>query len=142
MTDSEDTTELCRSGDYRIVEMFDMALLVWPGGEMIVGDHCYTDPQCAVVNIDRGWCVSGGEGLEIRLFADGLPKGSSVPDSQRVSELGLWRHPDLLPDGQRYWFVSKIWLREDDLIGALVHPSRNEEVVYEVDVRTLRWARV
>lgn len=140
MSDSEGSTELCRSGEYRVVEMFDMALLTWPDGELIVGDHCYTDPQCAVINAASGWCASGGQGLEICFFEDGLPQGPNKPDPNRVKRQNLWRDQNPPPDGKKYWFVAKIWLDNRDLVRVLINPSPGDVGMYEVDVRTLRWA--
>jgi hypothetical protein len=137
----DDSTELCRSGEHRIVEMFDMALLVWPGGEMIVGDHASTDPQCALINAEKGWCVSGGQGLEICLFEDGLPQGAALPESHRIQRLRLWRDDNPPPDGERFWFVADVWPEENDLLRALVNTS-GQSAFYRVDVRTLRWQKL
>jgi hypothetical protein len=145
MPPSNDTTELCRSGEYRIEEIFDMAVLFWPGGELEVGDHCYTDPQCALINAEKGWCVSGGQGLEICLFENGLPKGPqdfNAADPQGLKRTGLWRHGNPPPDGQRYWWVSNIWLLDGDLIRVLVNPLGPGAGLYDVDVRTLNWQRL
>ena len=142
MSDSEESTELCRSGEYRVFQMFDMALLTWPDGELIVGDHCDTDAQCAVINAARGWCVSGGQGLEICHFDDGLPRGPKEPDPNRVKRLNLWRDQNPPPDGQKYWFVAKIWLDHENLVRVLINPSPGDVALCEVDVRTLRWRRL
>jgi len=139
MSDSEDSTTLFRAGPYRVVQRFDMALLTWPGGELIVGDHSLTDPQCAAINAARRWCVSGGQGLEICHFDDGLPQGPDAPAADRVKLLSLWRHENPPPDGQRYWFVARVWLERDDLVRVLVNPSPGDVGVYEVDVRSLHW---
>ncbi len=145
MPPSEYTTELCRSGEHTIRQIFDMAVLFWPGGELIVGDHCHTDPQCAVINAEMGWCVSGGQGLEICLFENGLPEGPqepNAPDPEGLKRIGLWRDHNPPPDGQRYWWVSNIWLFDKDLIRVLVNPLGPGAGLYEVDVRTLRWQRL
>jgi hypothetical protein len=134
--------ELCRSGDYRILERFDMAFLAWPEGELIVGDHCHTDPQCAAINPESGWCVTGGEGLEICLFADGLPHGSHPPDPPRIKWSHLWRAENPPPDGARYWFIAGVWHYHADLVRVLVDPLGDNAGLYEVDVRTLRWIRL
>jgi hypothetical protein len=137
MSFPDDTTEMCRSGDYRMVQIFDMAQLTWPGGEMIVGDHFYADPQCAVIDEARGWCVSGGQGLEICLFEDGLPRGAA--DSTQVKRLHLWRNENPPPDGDRYWLVTQLWHLEDDSIRVHVNSPGKGPGLYEVDVRTLEW---
>lgn len=142
MSDSMDSTELCRSGDYRIVRVFDMALLKWPYGELIVGDHCRTDPQCAVINAAGGWCVSAGQGLEICLFEDGLPQGPDELDPNRVRRLNLWRDQNPPPNGEEYWFVSKIWLDREDFVGVAVGRLDGEVNLYQVDVRSLRWKQL
>jgi hypothetical protein len=134
--------ELCRSGDYRVLERFDMALLAWPEGELIVGDHCRTDPQCAAISIESGWCVTGGEGLAICLFADGLPHGPNPPDPARITWSYLWRHENPPPGNAPHWFVAEIWRKRDDLIDVRVEAGGEEAGLYEVDVRSLRWARV
>jgi hypothetical protein len=133
---------LDRDGDYSIVDRFDMAFLVWPDGELIVGDHCHCDPTCAVVNQIGGWCVSGGQGLDIRLFEDGLPQGPDTPDPNRIKTLGLWRHENPPPDGQHFWCVVGAWLYAGDLVRVLVNPLGTEAGLYEVDVRTLSWRRL
>src|ERR1700734_3209838 len=122
MSFPDDTTTICTSGDYRMVQIFDMAQLTWPEGSLVVGDHCYTDPQCAVINETKGWCVSGGQGLEICLFEDGLPHGPDTPDFNRIKWQSLWRNENPPPDGARYWFVANIWLYEDDLVRVVVNP--------------------
>ncbi len=108
----------------------------------MVGDHCHCDPTCAVVNAAGGWCLSGGQGLEIRLFEDGLPQGPGTPDPNRIKTLSLWRHENPPPDGQRFWCVVGAWLYADDLVRVLVNPLASQAGLYEVDVRTLGWRRL
>lgn len=142
MSLSENSNDLCASSGYRVAQRFDMAFLIWPDGELYVGDHCHTDPQCAVINAENGWCVSGGQGLEICLFEDGLPRGPNVPDPARMKRLSLWRHENPPPDGERYWFVVKIWHYHEDRVRVLVNPLGPAAGLYEVDVRTLQWERL
>ena len=126
--------------EYQVEERFDMAYLIWPGGELFIGDHCYTDLQCAVINVEDGWCVSGGQGLEICIFEDGLPRGSNVPDPTKVKRLHLWRQENPPPDGENYWFVANIWYYLDDRVRVLVI-RWVAAGLYEVDVRIL-WERL
>ena len=74
MPPSDDTTELSE-GRTRHPPNLRYGGALWPGGKLIVGDHCYTDPQCAVINAEMGWCVSGGQGLEIAYLKMACPEG-------------------------------------------------------------------
>lgn len=136
MTESEQATELCRSGIYSIVQVFDMAVLVWPKGEMIIGDHGIIEPLCAAMNPEKGWCASGGQGLQIVLFKDGLPQEATEPHP--VTRLSLWCNENPPPDGERFWCVADIELCGGDHIRASA-ASRKGVCNYEINVRTLDW---
>src|SRR5665213_2889236 len=65
-----------------------------------------------------------------------------VPLAARVKRLFLWRHENPPPGGERYWFIVKIWHYHEDVVRVLVNPLGEGAGLYEVDVRTLRWARL
>jgi hypothetical protein len=135
-------TTLCRDGDYVIEHEYEQTYLRWPGGAYPLGDH-YGDPTCAVTNAVDGWCVTGGEGLVITLFEDGLPAGGALGGDRKSRQAALWRRRDGVspPEGPA-WFIYGAWFAGGDLVQVAVDPGSDHAGLYEVDVRTLAWRKV
>jgi hypothetical protein len=122
---------------YVIEHEYELAYLRWSGGTYPLGEH-YGDPMCAVMNTPDGWCVTGGQGLVITIFEDGLPEGGTQVAPQHVRQTELWRPP---PSGD-VWYVFGVWYAGDDRVQAAVDPGSDHAGLYEVNVRTLAWHKV
>src|SRR5437763_17210482 len=89
---------LAVEGERRIEHAYETATLAWNGGSIAIGDH-YGDPDCAVINVEGGWCVTGGEGLVVCHFEGGLPAGPAPYAATRLTILELWRRGNPPPSG-------------------------------------------
>src|SRR3712207_1504985 len=119
---------LYRSDDYVLEHHYENASLSWPGGGLHIGDH-YGDPTCGVINASDGWCLTGGEGLIICLFAHPLTVDRRPTGYRR---LDLWRRKNPPPTKGQCWFVEGAWLKEGDVARVLVDPLSDEAGLYDV----------
>lgn len=132
---------LCEDGDFAIEHEYEQSFLRWPGGVQLIGDH-YGDATCAVMSTIDGWCATGGEGLVITLFEDGLPERNEPSGARKIRQSALWRARDgVPPPSGKAWFVFGAWFVRDHLIQVVVDPGSDHAGLYEVDVRTLAWRK-
>lgn len=130
-------TTLFRDGDYFVDHVCEQSYICWPGGDYPAGAH-YGDPLCAALNVQGGWCVTGGEGLVVTVFSAGLPRRGDPAPAQSVAQTALWRSGD----AKDLRFVVGLEIAGGDRVRATVDPQGNHAGVYEVDVRTLAWRRL
>jgi len=119
---------LAEAGGVRVTHDFEDVILERDGARLALADH-YGDPQCALIAPERGWCVVGGEGLEVVRF-----------DGPGAVRSALWRRDNAPPDGARCWFVSGLSDLGGDRV-AVVAEVAGQAASFEVDVRTLAWRR-
>jgi hypothetical protein len=110
---ADERKTLRREGAYSIRCSHERAFLCWAGGGLDIGDH-YGDPKCAVMDVAQGWCVTGGEGLEIRIFDKGFPLPGAPVEAFPFRTLELWRGTNRPPDGRPFWFVEKLWFVDSE----------------------------
>jgi hypothetical protein len=123
---------LTEDAGLRVTHDFEDTFLEWDGGEVWLCDH-YGDPQCALVALEAGRCVVGGEGLDI--FRLRRQRGGEV---QIVGRRELWRRGSPPPDQARCWFVLELSWIADDLVMATAEVAGLRRTL-EVDLRALAW---
>jgi hypothetical protein len=148
---ADDRSTLCFAGAYSIRYSHEEAYLRWEGGSLNIGDH-YGNPNTAVMDVVQGWCVTGGEGLEICFFDNGFPKPGEPIVNYPFRILELWRGANRPPDGRPCWFVEKLWFAESEweidgklshvLLHVAVEPGTASAGLYEVDIVKLSWRRI
>ena len=127
---------LAAAAGFRIRYDYEDAVLEWPGGRLALGDH-YGDPACALLDLDQGWCVVGGEGLVVHDFGRPI-SAAAPPQADQVRRHELWRRANPPPDGARCWFVTAL----APLGAQRVRAVTDEHGAFEIDLASRTFRRL
>lgn len=120
---------LAQSEKYRIYGAYEEAQLEGPSmnSHILVGDF-YGHVQCACIDQDERWCITGGNGLVIYQLKDPFEQYIYHHTTEQWTE--LWR-------SEEDWYPEVIYQVDADVVRLVVDIFSKAKGIYDLNVKTL-----
>ena len=120
---------LAQSKNFKIYGVYEEAQLEGASinGHVIVGDF-YGHVECACIDKDERWCITGGNGLVIYQLAEPYENYRYNHKTDQWKE--IWR-------SEKDWYPEVIYQVEDNVVRLVIDIFSKAKGVYDLNIETL-----